>query len=206
MLADGITMMYGLDQAPVPVSADTGDVHLDRLFAELSAASFGGGLYRVHTPERALEWTDRVEQLFPELRDRALCFGYDWLGRHFALDRRRHDGSRHLTLLLEPGTGEVLEIPATIEALHTEELVQHGDAALALDFYADWREASGDDTYLGMDECVGYDIPLFLGGDDEVSNLTRIDMDIYWSITAQLRHGTLELGPGSTISDVGRDG
>lgn len=206
MLADGITMMYGLDHAPVPATATSGDKDLDRLFAELSAASFGGGLYRVHTPELALEWTEKVEELFPAFRDRVMCFGYDWLGRQFALDSRRHDGSHHLTLLFEPGTGEALEIPASIEDLHTEELVQHGDAALALDFYADWREASGDDAYLGMGECVGYDIPLFLGGEDEVSNLSRIDMDVYWTLTAQLLHGTLQLPPGSTIRDVRQDG
>jgi hypothetical protein len=206
MLADGITMMYGLDHAPVPATATSGDKDLDRLFAELSAASFGGGLYRVHTPELALEWTEKVEELFPAFRDRVMCFGYDWLGRQFALDSRRHDGSHHLTLLFEPGTGEALEIPASIEELHTEELVQHGDAALALDFYADWREASGDDAYLGSDECVGYDIPLFLDGEDEVSNLSRIDMDVYWTLTAQLLHGTLRLPPGSSIRDVRQDG
>lgn len=206
MLADGITMMYGLDHAPVPATATSGDKDLDRLFAELSAASFGGGLYRVHTPELALEWTEKVEELFPAFRDRVMCFGYDWLGRQFALDSRRHDGRHHLTLLFEPGTGEALEIPASIEDLHTEELVQHGDAALALDFYADWREASGDDAYLGMHECVGYDVPLFLDGEDEVSNLSRIDMDVYWTLAAQLLHGTLRLPPGSSIRDIRQDG
>ena len=202
MLADGITMMYGLDHAPVPATATSGDKDLDRLFAELSAASFGGGLYRVHTPELALEWTEKVEELFPAFRDRVMCFGYDWLGRQFALDSRRHDGSHHLTLLFEPGTGEALEIPASIEDLHTEELVQHGDAALALDFYADWREATGDDDTLDLDECVGYDVPLFLDGPDEVENLVRIDMDAYWAVLTELHQGTRKLRRGSTIGKV----
>lgn len=207
MLADGIAMMYGLDRAPVPSAARFGDdTELDKVFAELGSASFGGGLYRVHAPELAPRWTRRVEEAFPQFRGRVVCFGSDWLGRQFAVDRHRRDGRHHLVLLLEPGTGEALEIPATVAALHTDELVHNGDAALAIDFYADWREATGDDAYLEPDECVGYDVPLFLGGDDDVSNLSRIDMDVYWAIIAQLRHGTLGLRPGATIRDVVRDG
>ncbi|MDP9389040.1 MAG: DUF1851 domain-containing protein [Actinomycetota bacterium] len=206
MLGDGIATIYGLDRAPVPAAGGFGDRQLDRLFAELSGASFGGGLYRVHTPELARLWTHKAEQCFPEYRGRVVCFGYDWLGRQFALDREPRDGARHVVLLLEPGTGDVLEIPATVASLHTEELVQYGDAALALSFYADWREATRDEEYLQQDECVGYDVPLFLGGEDEVANLSRIDMDVYWTITAQLRHGTLRLPPGTTVRDVSRDG
>ena len=202
MLADGLTMMYGLDRPPVPVSGRCGEPQLDRLFAELSAASFGGGLYRVHTPETAPAATDMVEELFPDFHGRVACFGADWLGRQFALDRDRRQGRSHLVVLFEPGTGDALEIPATVASLHTDELVHHGDAALALDFYADWRESTGDDDYLDLHECVGYDVPLFLGGEDDVSNLSRIDMDVYWTVTTQLRQGTARLRPGTRIRDV----
>ena len=202
MLADGLTMMYGLDRPPMKVDDDLGEPQLRPLFEELAAASFGGGLYRVHTPDLARLWTEKVEECFPEFADRVVCFACDWLGRQFALDRERRDGRRYLVTLLEPGTGDALEIPATIATLHTDELVQNGDAALALDFYADWREASGDDDYLELYECVGYGVPLFLGGADEVSNLGRIDMYAYWSVAAQLRHGESELPRGTTIHDV----
>jgi hypothetical protein len=55
---------------------------------------------------------------------------------------------------------------------------------------------------LKASECVGYDIPLFLGGADEVPNLTRTDMGVYWSICGQLRNGTRNLPAGATISGV----
>ena len=195
-------MMYGLDHSPVKVDDDLGEPQLRPLFEELAAASFGGGLYRVHTPDLARLWTEKVEELFPEFTDRVVCFACDWLGRQFALDRQRRDGRRYLVTLLEPGTGEALEIPATISTFHTDELVQNGDDALALDFYADWREASGDDDFLELYECVGYGVPLFLGGDDDVANLARIEMDAYWTIAAQLRHGDLDLPPGTRVHDI----
>lgn len=202
MLADGLIMMYGLDRPPVPATTRLGVVQLDRLFAELAEASFGGGLYRVHAPDQAEEWTSRAGELFPELAERMFVFGCDWLGRQFAADAERMEGRHHLVLLLDPGTAEALEVPATVESLHTDELVQYGEAALAVGFYADWREATGDEEYLGGDECVGYDVPLFLGGEDEVSNLSRIDMDLYWTLVTRLRRGALRLPPGGTIRDV----
>ena len=198
-------MLYGLDRAPVPAVTSTGDVQLDRLFAELSGASFGGGLYRVHTPEASDVWTKAAAQMFVSFSDRLVCFASDWLGRQFALDRRRQQDGHHLVLLLEPGNGEALEIPASVKSLHTDELVNHGDAALALSFYADWREATGDDDYLEPDQCVGYDVPLFLGGDDDLTNLSRIDMDVYWSVVAGLRSGALDLPPGTKINEVRLD-
>lgn len=205
MLGDGLTMMYGLDQPPMKVDDDLGEPQLRPLFDELAAASFGGGLYRVHTPDLARLWTEKVGELFPEFTNRVVCFACDWLGRQFALDRQRRDGRRYLVTLLDPATGDAFEIPATIATFHTDELVQNGDAALALGFYADWREASGDDDFLELYECVGFGVPLFLGGPDTVSNLARIGMDVYWTIAAQLRHGELELPPGTTIHDVELD-
>lgn len=206
MLADGLTMMYGLDRPAEPATTRYGDAQLDRVFAELAGASFGGGLYRVHVPEAAEEWTARAEEAFPELVDRMFVFGCDWLGRQFAADAQRARNRQPLVLLLDPATGDALEIPVTIADLHTDELVQYGDNALALEFYADWREASGDDDFLGPEDCVGYDVPLFLGGDDEVSNLSRIHMGAYWEVTTELRLGDLKLPPGGTLWDLFEDG
>ena len=39
---------------------------------------------------------------------------------------------------------------------------------------------------IGLEDCVGYKIPLFLGGNDEISNLEITDMEIYWGICGQL--------------------
>jgi hypothetical protein len=39
---------------------------------------------------------------------------------------------------------------------------------------------------LDHNKCVGYKVPLFLGGEDEISNLDELDMEVYWSIIGQL--------------------
>lgn len=202
MLADGMATMFGIDRPPVDDGGRSPSPQLGPLFSEMAGASFGGGLYRVHTGSTAGAWTAAAEAFFPAMAGRIVCFGADWLGRQFALDRARRQGKRCLVLLLDPGTGEAMEIPATVAALHTDELVHNADDALALGYYADWREATGDDDFIGPDECVGYSVPLFLGGDDDVENLARIDMAAYWSITAQLYQGTTRLRRGSTVHDL----
>ena len=55
---------------------------------------------------------------------------------------------------------------------------------------------------LAPDVCVGYEIPLFLGGRDEVDNLAPVDLWAYWSISGQLLMQTLGRDPGTPISAV----
>jgi hypothetical protein len=44
--------------------------------------------------------------------------------------------------MLEPGTGELLEVPANFVQFIREELIQHDDAALASSFYIEGSETS----------------------------------------------------------------
>src|SRR2546429_4537168 len=103
--------------------------------AKYGGATFANGLYRLLRPEVLLHWNEIVSAAFPEYRQRLFCFGYDWLGRQFALDSGRRENGEPLMLMLEPGTGQALEIPANFEQFHDVELVDYSDAALAADFF-----------------------------------------------------------------------
>ncbi|KGX84138.1 hypothetical protein N783_18840 [Pontibacillus marinus BH030004 = DSM 16465] len=131
------------------------------------------------------KWNDIIVEAFPAYQNKILCFSYDWLGRHFALDFTRIYEKEPLIVMFEPGTGEALEIPSTFLTFHEEELVDYSNAALARDFFYEWRKTNNFNS-LGRDKCVGYKKPLFLGGDDEVGNLEILDMEVYWGIIGQL--------------------
>lgn len=171
------------------------------LMAKFGGATFDHGLYRLLRPEAVTHWTDVVSDAFPEYRQRIVCFGYDWLGRQFAVDSGRRDRGEALVLMLEPGTGEALEIPATLQEFHDVELVEYSDAALAADFFRRWQQAK---RYPDVDrqQCAGYKVPLFLGGKDNESNLELIDVEVYWMICGQLRQGIRKLSPGTTIRSI----
>ena len=204
MLGDVLRSTYRAD--PTGGGSESGDLGsepaLHDLFGALGGCTFDGGLYRVHLPAVATRATELVEEAMPTMRGRVVCFGRDWLGRQFAIDRTRLDGGVPLVLMLEPGTGEALEIPVTVGAFHDEELVEFGEEALAVTFYRNWREATGDSEPLGANECVGYRLPLFTGGTDEVGNLERTDLEVYWHFCGQLHQRTRGLAQGTPIARI----
>jgi len=174
---------------------------LKEFLVEYSGATFNNGLYRIHTIDSAKRWNLIVGDAFPEFKKRIMCFSFDWLGRQFALDSdRRNEKGQPLVLMMEPGTGEALEIPATFISFHNEELIHYTDAALAENFYSKWFKSSG--RPLAINECVGYQVPLFLGGKDVISNLEIIDIEVYWEICGQLFNKVKSLPPGTTVKKL----
>src|SRR5689334_5767302 len=99
--------------------------------------------YRLHRPEDVARFTALAARAFPEFADRIECFGSDWLGRQFATDQGRLVGGVPQVLMLEPGTGEVLEIPVDRAAFHEVELLQEPDAVAAVSFFEEWLVAGG---------------------------------------------------------------
>lgn len=166
--------------------------------------SFGGvtfnhGIYRVHSPQNLARWNLLVADAFPQFSRRIRCFGYDWLGRQFALDDSRRERGNPMVLLLEPGTGLALEIPSDFARFHDAILCESAEAALAIDAFEQWRLEHPSD--LAFDKCVGYRLPLFLGGDDTPENFEVSDMEVYWSICSQMLSRTRDLPEGTKIGD-----
>ena len=91
--------------------------------------------------------------------------------------------------MYEVGTGEALEIPTPFSTFHDVEKVEHTAAALASTFFDGWADTSP--APIRFDQCVGYRVPLFLGGADDLSNLSVTDLDVYWTVTGQLRTAAL---------------
>ncbi|MFG1621981.1 T6SS immunity protein Tdi1 domain-containing protein [Kribbella sp. NPDC049227] len=172
------------------------------LASEFAGVTFAGGLYRVHDEQSGARALTLIAEALPEFTARACPFGYDWLGRQFAVDSGRVAGGQPQVLLLEPGTGEALEVPLHFAGFHDEELIEYADAALATGFFDAWSAANGDSLPLGRNQSVGYRVPLFLGGHDTVENLELSDLEVYWSICGELRQGVRSLPPGTSINEV----
>lgn len=102
---------------------------------------------------------------------------------------------------MEPGTGEALEIPLTFSAFH-DQLGDLREPALAAGFFEQWSSANPALLPVAPADCVGYRVPLFLGGKDTVDNLEVIDLAVYWSVCGQLRQGTRCLPAGTSIGEV----
>lgn len=162
---------------------------------------FGDGIYRLHRLRDVPKWSGLVAEAFPRRSNDLLCFGCDWLGRQFALDAKRLERGMPLVLMLEPGTGQALQIPYGFRSFHNECLVEEADAALACDFFQEWREGAG--ISLSFDQCVGYKVPLFLGGKDTSENLEVCDLEVYWQISSQLWNKVRHLPEGTKLGEIG---
>ena len=171
------------------------------LAERFAGCTFESGLYRLHDAATGPHSSALLAGAFPEFAARACPFAYDWLGRQFALDSLRLEDGEALVLLLEPGTGEALQVPLSFATFH-EQLDELREPALAAAFFADWAQANIGHVPLKADECVGYRVPLFLGGQDVVDNLEVSDLGVYWSLCAQLRQGTRDLPTGTSIGSV----
>lgn len=86
--------------------------------------------------------------------------------------------------MFDLGGGDAFSIPANIISFHDSEIIKSPDAALDASFYQSWRAAGGAPP--AYDQCIGYRVPLFLGGEDGISNLEASDLDVYWSIFGQV--------------------
>jgi hypothetical protein len=168
--------------------------------AELGGQTFDDGLYRVLRADEVRDATNAAMLAFPELVQRILVFGYDWLGRQFASDSSRQADGSPQVLMLEFGAGEAMQIPADPVAFHDAELVDYADDALSKPFFCEWQATTA--AKINHDHCVGYRIPLFLGGADNVQNLEIYDLSVYWHICGQLRTKAATLKDGQTIGQM----
>jgi hypothetical protein len=103
-------------------------------------------------------------------------------------------------VMLEPGTGQALEVPCGVVAFHDAELCQYREEALAECFYKEWRAAGG--AVPRVDQCAGYKRPLFLGGSDTTDNLELVMLEVYWEISAQLLDQTRNLPIGTQVTNA----
>lgn len=168
------------------------------LFGLYSGGTFNDGMYRLHNVADIEKWTEIVVKCFPKYRGQLLCFGYDWLGRHFALNVATKASEN--IFMFEPGTGEVLDIPTNFIDFHDQEIVDYPNEVFAAEFFKQWSQAY--QLELNHQDCVGYKIPLFLSGEDTINNLEMINMDVYWTICGQLINQARTLPPGTTIGSV----
>ena len=74
------------DLSAIPVDED-----FVLVISTLGGKTFNKGLYRIYSADKIMAATEMISRYFPESEDRFTVFGYDWLGRQFAVDRKRKE-------------------------------------------------------------------------------------------------------------------
>ncbi|MFS8099490.1 DUF1851 domain-containing protein [Lentzea alba] len=144
-------------------------------------------MIRRHSPESAALALSCVREMFPAVGPIEFV-AQDWTGRQYAIDGG--------LVLFDPATAEANVYPyASVD----EAVAEDPSFFLMPEFHAEWQAMHPDPV--PDNSCVGYQIPLFIGGPDAVENLVVISTRVYWSVTGQMWQQVKDLPPGTPIGE-----
>jgi hypothetical protein len=177
------------------VTHDAGNSELVPTVAERAGGPFtafmralGGktfnGVYRVHRWDRVEEYTRLIEAMYPALKGELVAFASDWTGRQFAFDFTEPAADQPGVTWFDLGGADRMPTDQNIADFHNVTLIERANDTLSLGLYVEWRAADAREIPPG--QCVGYKVPLFMGSNDDVSNLHRIDTPTYLQHCARM--------------------
>lgn len=151
---------------------------VDEFFKNTSGKSFFNGLYTIFKQEDIEKWNNIVGEYFPDYKGSFLVFAYDWMGKIYAVEN-----NSKMVIMFDPEEHACYAADMDIVKFH-EELVNNTDGILSVNYFNQWFE--NNNKVIKYGRCIGFKIPLSLGGKDELNNLEEIDMEVYWTITLDI--------------------
>lgn len=169
------------------------------LLLEYGGKSFDQGLYTIHTFKDSLKWTDLLTHYFEKYDGEVICFAHDWMGRQFCVPTK----SNECIIVFDPATLEDLFLGENLINFHNNILTDK-IGFLAVDLF---DNALKQLRITGIDnhKCLGFKIPLFLGGKEEVWNYEVSDLEVYWDLEFQLYNQVKNIPDGTLIGKVSVD-
>ena len=151
----------------------------------LALGVYNDGTYTLLARTEAASLTDLAASVFPVAAGNIAVFAADWMGRLFATDKGELDRGGSATVvcfdLAEPSS---FTTDANFDDFHNLVAVEQMDDLLNMYQYREWIE-SGPSPADG-ERCIGYKVPLFLGGEDAVSNMEVSDRSVYLHMLAEM--------------------
>lgn len=172
-------------------------VSLFTLFDLHGGKSCNSGLYRLHTFGSSVQWSLIIGQCFKTHKNKIYPFGFDWMGRQFCMSI----DNNNLLFMFDIATAEYFELQQKLELLHDDDFINDMENMLANDIFTQVLKHSNLKS-IGYNECLGYKMPLFMGGNDVVENYQLIDIEVYWETQYQLYEKVKNLPVGTIIKSI----
>ncbi|HYC83579.1 MAG TPA: hypothetical protein VEB86_00095 [Chryseosolibacter sp.] len=100
---------------------------IKNLFGECGRQRIKRGLYKIHDADSSLHWSGIIGNYFEQHSGRIIPFGYDWVGRQYAIYVSKND----MILMFDPATAEVSELNQNLISFHNKDLVDDLDSFLS---------------------------------------------------------------------------
>jgi hypothetical protein len=173
------------------------DFEISAFFSESSGLSLNNGVYKTHTPNSSVHWSILIGNYFPNFSGKLIPFGFDWMGRQFAV----HASKTNIILMFDPSTAEYFELEQRMDDFHNNELVNDKESILSESQFRAVTESLSMNS-IAYDSCLGYKIPLFLNGSDEITNYEISDIEVYWEFMRQVYVKIKDLPDGTRIETI----
>jgi hypothetical protein len=163
----------------------------------MTGSCINSGLYRLHTFGSSVQWSLIIGQCFKTHKNKIYPFGFDWMGRQFCMSI----DNNNLLFMFDIATAEYFELQQKLELLHDDDFINDMENMLANDIFTQVLKHSNLKS-IGYNECLGYKMPLFMGGNDVVENYQLIDIEVYWETQYQLYEKVKNLPVGIIIKSI----
>ena len=167
----------------------------ETLLEGFGGTQFAKGLFTIIDKKAIKEWENRVFGMFPSFKETVKVFAYDWRGRCFSIDVS-NDLNSHV-IMFDPGTVKSYEIPLNLLDFLNIAVPGATKECLDSDLFVKWYKK--EKSVLLKSQCVGFKTPLFLGGEDKLSNIEVSDIDVYWYLMTQIYEQVQSLEEGTVI-------
>lgn len=187
---------FSLDMRPRTVVAVDAELLEAGISVDLQGRSFNHGLIRFHSSVSRPLWARIIKDHIRLNPSETLPLFFDWEGKNIFYHR---ESGR--TYFVDPSTNEVDWLTESIPELLEKVCSDEGPDILDEEDFEVARQHLGEPS-LGFDECMGFVLPLFLGGSEEPSNREVTDMEVFWEINRQLAEQTKDLTVGTAIEGI----
>ena len=187
---------FSLDLRSNSVAAVDAELLEAGISVDVQGRSFNHGLIRFHSSASRPRWTEIIKDHIRLSPSETLPLFFDWEGKNIFYHR---ESGR--TFFVDPSANDVDWLTQSIAELLDKVCSDEGPDILNEEDFEAARQHLGEPS-LGFEECVGFVLPLFLGGSEEPSNREVADMEVYWEINRQLTEQTKDLRAGISIEGI----
>jgi hypothetical protein len=150
--------------------------------------SFNSGMLRFHDSNTGPNYRELCFEAFPEIRSidpDADVLAFDWNGKQY-LTTKVSGQSDIMILVANLNAAQVYQL-ATVQEFAAVLKMPNVGEYFDMPLFDQWRASvNATNSQLAFTDCVDYEMPLYLGGNDSVDNLQLSDLDVSWTIGTQI--------------------
>lgn len=154
---------------------------LENFRNEFSGLVLYDGILKILNRRDVHKWRSNINLAFPRFANKFEPFAFDWLGSFYCV--KLTQSTKPAIFIFNILQNRCLLVPCDLITFLEKEIPQNSTMALQSHKFNQWKLSNQPLKY---NECVGYTVPVFLGGVEILDSSKVFDLDEYWQIFTDL--------------------